>query len=224
MNNFLKTKFCGLANKEHVAFAIKNNIYWAGFIYVKGSSRFITYEDSKKIISSFKNKINFVGVYVNPSNDNIKLGINAGIDYIQLHGEECPERCKEIKKLYKKPIIKAIPIADESDLKNIEYYNNVCDYFLFDKKNTNKKGYNGGTGETFDWNIIYNNKKWLSKFKPWILSGGLDIYNINKAISLTETKAIDVSSGIEYNSGIKSIELMDLFTKKINNYNYEIQK
>ena len=44
----------------------------------------------------------------------IKLGINAGIDYIQLHGEECPERCKEIKKLYKKPIIKAIPIADLS--------------------------------------------------------------------------------------------------------------
>ena len=224
MSNYLKIKFCGLANHEQVAIAIKNNVYWAGFIYVNGSSRFISYENSKKIISNFNNRIKFVGLFVNADNDQIQLGIDAGVDYIQLHGEENSKRCEEIKNLYKKPIIKAIPIADESDLKNIEYYNNVCDYFLFDKKNTNKKGYNGGTGETFDWNIIYNNKKWLSKFKPWILSGGLDIYNINKAISLTETKAIDVSSGIEYNSGIKSIELMDLFTKKINNYNYEIQK
>ena len=73
MNNFPKIKFCGLAKKEQVAFAIKNNIYWAGFIYVKGSSRFISYEDSKNIISSFKNKINFVGVYVNPDNNYIKL-------------------------------------------------------------------------------------------------------------------------------------------------------
>ena len=224
MNHFPKIKFCGLAEKEQVAFAVKNNIYWAGFIYVKGSSRFITYEDSKNIISSFKDKINFVGVFVNADNDHIELGINAGINYIQLHGEESPKRCEEIKKFYKKPIIKAIPIEDESDLKNIENYNNVCDYFLFDKKNTNKKGYNGGTGKTFDWNIIYKNKEWLSKFKPWILSGGLDIYNINQAINLTETKAIDVSSGIEYSSGIKSMELMDLFVKKINNYDYEVQK
>ena len=224
MNNFPKIKFCGLAEKEQVAFAVKNNIYWAGFIYVKGSSRFITYENSKNIISSFKDKINFVGVFVNADNDHIELGINAGIDYIQLHGEESPKRCEEIKNFYKKPIIKAIPIEDESDLKNIENYNNVCDYFLFDKKNSNKKGYNGGTGKTFDWNIIYKNKKWLSKFKPWILSGGLDIYNINQAINLTETKAIDVSSGIEYSSGIKSMELMDLFVKKINNYDYEVQK
>ncbi len=224
MNHFPKIKFCGLLEKEQVAFAVKNNIYWAGFIYVKGSSRFITYENSKNIISHFKDKINFVGVFVNADNDHIELGINAGIDYIQLHGEESPKRCEEIKNLYKKPIIKAIPIEDESDLKNIENYNNVCDYFLFDKKNSNKNGYNGGTGKTFDWNIIDKNKKWLSKFKPWILSGGLDIYNINQAINFTETKAIDVSSGIEYSSGIKSMELMDLFVKKINNYDYGVQK
>ena len=94
----------------------------------------------------------------------------------------------------------------------------MCDYFLLDKKNNNKKGYNGGTGEIFDWNIIYKNKKWLSRCKPWILSGGLNINNIEKAIRLTETKAIDVSSGIEYNPGIKSMELMDLFATKVNSY------
>ena len=62
MNNFPKIKFCGLVEKEQVAFAIKNNIYWAGFIYVKGSSRFITYENSKNIISSFPSFCSFVFV------------------------------------------------------------------------------------------------------------------------------------------------------------------
>ena len=224
MKNFPKIKFCGLQSQEDVSFALKKNVYWAGFIYVKGSSRFISYESSKKIISNFKNKINFVGVFVDADNDHIKLGINAGIDYIQLHGEESPKRCEEIKNLYKKPIIKAIPISDECDLKNIEYYNNVCDYFLLDKKNTSKNGYNGGTGENFDWNLISKNKNWLNQFNPWILSGGLNINNIEEAIKITGTKAVDVSSGIEYNPGIKSIELMDLFIKKIYRKNSEVRE
>ena len=56
MNHFPKIKFCGLAEKEQVAFAVKNNIYWAGFIYVKGSSRFITYENSKILFLVLKIK------------------------------------------------------------------------------------------------------------------------------------------------------------------------
>ena len=223
MNNYPKIKFCGLVNYEEVDFACKKNIYWAGFIYVEGSSRFISYKDSKDIISYFKNKIKFVGVFVNANNKSIKLGIDAGIDYIQLHGEETPERCEEIKDLYKIPIIKAIPIAEESDLKSIESYNYICDYFLIDKKNTNKNSYNGGTGNVFDWNIINKNKKWLDKHKPWILSGGLSVHNIAEAIELTETKAVDVSSGIEYNPGSKSRELMDLFATKVNNIDYKVK-
>ena len=115
------------------------------------------------------------------------------------------------------PIIKAVPVFEALDLKDIEVYSAVCDYFLFDTKNENKNGYNGGTGKTFDWNIIKNNKLWLDKQKPWILSGGLNINNIQQAITYTGTKAVDVSSGIEYNTGIKSKELMKLFTDKVKN-------
>ena len=215
MINKTKIKFCGLTSYDEVAFAYEKKVFWIGFIFVRRSPRFIEFGKTKEIINQFKNKLNFVGVFVNPNNDWIQLAMNVGINYIQLHGEESVERCKEIKKLFKIPIIKAIPIEKEEDLKNIEIYNNVCDYFLLDKKNINKTGFNGGTGENFDWNIISKNKNWLNQFKPWILSGGLNIYNIKEAIELTGTKAIDVSSGIEYNPGIKSIELMDLFVKKI---------
>ena len=215
MINKTKIKFCGLTNYDEVAFAYEKKIFWIGFIFVKESPRFIEFDKTKEIINQFENKLNFVGVFVNPNNDWIQLAMDTGINYIQLHGEESVERCKEIKKLFKIPIIKAIPIEREEDLKNIEIYNDVCDYFLLDKKNISKTGFNGGTGENFDWNIISRNKNWLNQFKPWILSGGLNIYNVKEAIELTGTKAIDVSSGIEYNPGVKSIELMDLFVKKI---------
>ena len=217
MNLFPKVKFCGLSNYDDVALACEQQAYWAGFIFVKGSSRYIKIEESKSIISLFKNKIKFVGVFVNPSNDHIKRAIKAGIDNIQLHGQETPKRCKEIKNIFNIPIIKAIPISIELDLKVIEDYSGTCDYFLFDTKNENKNGYNGGTGKTFDWNIIKNNKLWLNKQKPWILSGGLNSKNIEEAIKFTGTKAVDVSSGIEYNPGIKSKKLMQLFVQKIKN-------
>ena len=217
-----KVKFCGLSNYDDVAIACQQKAYWAGFIFVKDSSRYIKIEESKSIISLFKNKIKFVGVFVNPSNYYIKMAIKAGIDSIQLHGQETPERCKEIKNIFNIPIIKAIPIATELDLKLVEDYSGACDYFLFDTKNENQNGYNGGTGKVFDWNIIKNNKLWLNKQKPWILSGGLNAKNIEKAIKITGTKAVDVSSGIEYNPGIKSKKLMQLFVKKIKNIKQKV--
>ena len=222
MNDKMKIKFCGLINYDEVAYAYEKNIFWVGFIFVKGSARFIEFNKAKEIISKFKNKLNFVGVFVNSNNDWIKQAIDTGINYIQLHGEESPDRCKEIKRIFKMPIIKAIPIEKEEDLKVIENYNDVCDYFLLDKKNIKKDGFNGGTGQNFDWNIINRNKNFLNEFKPVILSGGLNINNIEEAISLTGTKAIDVSSGIEYNPGIKSLELMDIFVKKVNGKNSKV--
>jgi len=217
MYSFPKIKFCGLSNHEDVACACEQQAYWAGFIFVKGSSRYIKIEKAKNIISLFKKQIKFVGVFVNPSNDYIKMAIDAGIDYIQLHGEETAERCKEIRNFFNIPIIKAIPVFKELDLKVIEGYSISCDFFLFDTKNENKNEYSGGTGKTFDWDIIKKNKVWLDKQKPWILSGGLNIDNIEEALKYTRTKAIDVSSGIEYNPGIKSKELMQLFARKVQN-------
>ena len=219
-----KIKFCGLLRLEDIAFAYKQRAYWVGFIYVKGSPRYIEFKKSKIIINKYKNKIKFVGVFVDPSNTDIKKGIDSGIDLIQLHGSESPERCKEIKNIFKVPIIKSFPILSDLDIKKIEQYKNVSDMFLFDTKNENASGYNGGTGKSFDWNIIYKNKEWLKKQKPWILSGGLDPSNIKEAINITGAKAIDVSSGIEYNSGNKSKDLMRLFAYNAHNINSKVLK
>jgi phosphoribosylanthranilate isomerase len=223
MLSYTKIKFCGLSNNDDVACAYEQKAYWAGFVFEKGSTRYIEFDKSKNIIMQFKDKIKFVGVFVNPSNEHIAMGINSGINYLQLHGSETVERCEEIKSIFNIDIIKAIPIENEVDLKLIKNYSDVCDSFLFDTKNNNKNGYNGGTGKTFNWNIIKNNKLWLDKQKPWILSGGLNLSNIKEAIKFTGTKAIDVSSGIEYNLGIKSKKLMKLFAQKVHNLENKVK-
>ena len=87
--------------------------------------------------------------------------------------------------------------------------------FLFDAKSTKMDKNLGGNGRIFDWKIIKNNEVWLNDFKPWFLSGGLNEKNILDAITLTNAKAIDVSSGIENDLGDKDINLMKKFIFKL---------
>ena len=86
---------------------------------------------------------------------------------------------------------------------------------LLDSKEFKREKNPGGNGRSFDWNIIKDNESWLNKFKPWILSGGLNNENIIEALNLTKAKAIDISSGIEKNYGKKNIDLMEKFIFKV---------
>ena len=217
MKSKTKIKFCGLTKEQDVQAAINLNINLVGFIYVKNTPRYINFKNSKKIIDKFKNQVSFVGVFLDNSNEFIEQGVKVGINFIQLHGSESPSRCREIKKEFKLPIIKSIPIFEEKDLFIIKEYSDDIDMFLFDTKSVSAKKYNGGTGLSFDWNIIKENKKWIDKLKPWILSGGLNPNNINDALNTTDAKFIDVSSGIEYSLGKKSHNLMNQFAFKVKN-------
>tara|TARA_B100000686_G_scaffold226558_1_gene233818 strand:+ start:15362 stop:16015 length:654 start_codon:yes stop_codon:yes gene_type:complete len=211
MTNYPKIKFCGLINNKDIQSALNLKISFIGLIFVKNTPRYINFKDAKKIIDKFKNKVKFVGVFLDNSDEYIKEGVKCGIDLIQLHGNESPLRCKEIKNIFRLPIIKAIPVLEEKDISVMEKYNDYCDMFLFDTKINTDKKYNGGTGKSFDWEIIKNNKVWIDKFKPWILSGGLSSKNIKKALEMLRPKYIDVSSGIEYSLGKKSKKSMEAF-------------
>ena len=211
MANYPKIKFCGLINNKDIQFALNLKVSFIGLIFVKNTPRYINFNDAKNIIDKFKTKIKFVGVFLDDSNEYIEEGVKCGIDLIQLHGNESPLRCKEIKNIFKLPIVKAIPIFEEKDITIIEKYNDYCDMFLFDTKINSDKKYNGGSGKSFDWKIIKNKREWIDKFNPWILSGGLSPNNIKKALEMLEPEYIDVSSGIEYDLGKKSIELMEKF-------------
>ena len=96
------------------------------------------------------------------------------------------------------------------DLESANSYKNIVDWILFDYKDELLAG---GSGKPFDWNLL--TKKSLNF--NWILSGGLDYNNVGLAIKKTKATAVDVSSGVEVEKGIKSIELIKEFCNKINN-------
>ena len=114
-----------------------------------------------------------------------------------------------MKKIFPKiSIIKAISIFSKDDLNKIKNFDNHIDYFLLDNKNP-------GSGEAFDWKILQD----FNLTKPYFLSGGINIKNIDEAIKIVNPKFIDISSGIEEIKGIKSSKLIIEILQKIKIHN-----
>ena len=179
-------------------------------IFYKNSPRNISFKKAKTLIASTPDSLTPIAVLVNPSLEFIKELVNIGIRDIQLHGSETVDFCKKIKKEFKVKVYKAINLKKNEDLLLVNKYRIVADWVLFDYKDEKSLG---GTGKSFDWEILRDkNLKY-----NWILSGGLDYNNIENAIKVTGAKAIDVSSGVEKNKGIKSIEYIKKFCDSVKN-------
>ena len=117
----------------------------------------------------------------------------------------------EIKKKFKTKIIKAIS-AKSSKILNFEIkkYKFVTDEIIIDSPKDNLPG---GNGKTFNWKIIKKNQKKID----WLLAGGINLSNVSKALKITKTKGLDISSGVEISKGIKSPQLIKSFVKKCRN-------
>ena len=205
-------KICGIKNQDTLSFCEKNNVNYFGMIFYKNSPRNISFESAKELQNmSKKFKINGVGVFVNESVNNLKQYINyLGLKFIQLHGEEDNNYIKEIKKLNLN-VIKKISINDETDIDNIDNFNDA-DFFLFDYK-PRKGELPGGNAKSFNWNIIKN----LKINKPWFLSGGINLDNIHFLKTNIKPFGIDLSSGVEKELGIKDNRIINNFIDRVKN-------
>jgi len=204
----IKVKICGITSLHDARFAAGALVDYLGFIFYEESPRFVTPAEAGAIINWIEGP-ECVGVFVNQPLDDLNLiARQTGIDLVQLHGDESPEYCE----LVDKPIIKAIHIKQdvtEQELKKkIKPYLPSVDYLLFDTKIEGKWG---GTGETFDWNLV----KDIAQDKPVFLSGGLNTENIYKACSSVKPWAVDLSSGLEREPGIKDFDKIEQFMKKM---------
>jgi phosphoribosylanthranilate isomerase len=207
-----KLKLCGFNDIEIIKFCSKLDIDFMGFVFYEKSCRNIDFNLAQKACKILPEKIQKVAVIVDKTNDEIAEIIdNLNPQLIQLHGSEDIERCKEIKKNFSLPIIKAFKIKDNIDLDEVKNFEDIVDYFLFDSKSTQEIG---GSGKKFDWNILKN----LKTRKDWFLSGGININNIDSAIKQSGAKMIDLSSGIEEVKGQKSKKLISNLLTKFKNY------
>lgn len=206
-----KIKICGITRKEDAILAESLGAWAIGFIFVKNTPRYILPEKAAEIVNALSENTEKVGVFMNlPIEEVIAHSNLAGITKIQLHGSETPEYCEFLAKLTNKELIKAISIKDSRDIKKIDGYKGKVSYILLDSISENQTG---GTGKTFDWELakIASNKK-----MPIILAGGLNPDNIKQAHETVQPYALDVSSGVESEKGIKDKDkLVNIINKCI---------
>jgi phosphoribosylanthranilate isomerase len=196
-----KIKVCGMKyNTAEVAMLQPD---YLGFIFYEKSPR-----NFEGVIPKLPNTIKKVGVFVNATKENVieKIRIYK-LNVIQLHGEETPQFCKELKSEVDTKIIKVFSVKDAFDFSILEPYEDVVDYYLFDTKGKEK----GGNGIIFNWDIL----KHYPSTKPFILSGGIGsnvIEDLKKFItSSLPLYAIDVNSKFETKPGLKNIDTLKNF-------------
>ncbi|QZK97713.1 phosphoribosylanthranilate isomerase [Flavobacterium psychrophilum] len=203
----MKLKICGMKYPENILEVSTLLPDYLGFIFWEKSSRYFDLE-----IPKIPESIKKVGVFVNATLEEILLKIKKyNLNLVQLHGNESPEFCKELKKSTIK-IIKVFSVNDDFNFSALEPFEAVCDYFLFDTKGKLP----GGNGITFNWQILQKHKS----TKPFFLSGGIgldDIKNIKK-LNLP-IYAIDVNSKFEIEAGLKNIELLKSFKNNLQTLN-----
>lgn len=202
--NRTNVKICGITNLEDARFVSGALADYIGFIFYPESPRFIEPAKAGAIINWLEGPKK-VGVFVNQPLDDVQsVATQTGLDIIQLHGEESVEYCQ----LIEKPVIKVFHIGEdtspESLNKMIDPYLDTVDYLLFD---TQLPGKWGGTGKSFDWELLTA----VGEVKPYFVSGGLNPDNIRDAISKTHPYAVDLSSGLEESPGLKDFTKIETF-------------
>ena len=121
------------------------------------------------------------------------------LDFVQLHGNESPAQCDELKATGL-GVIKVFSIDDDFNFELTKPYRKVVDYFLFDTKGK----YYGGNAKTFNWKILERYDQEI----PFFLSGGLSPENVNALGDIVKMNlhALDLNSGVEISPGLKDIE------------------
>ncbi len=197
----VKVKICGITNIEDALMAVAFGADALGFVFFRGSPRYIEPADAKAIISKLPPIVTTVGVFVDEETAEIeRIAEHAGLDVIQMHGNESPDTCNIGCR-----VIKAIRVKELTDLELLERYN--VSAFLLDTYTPDALG---GTGQIFNWDIAVEAKR----FGRVILAGGLNPDNIENAIRLVRPYGVDVSSGIEAEKGKKDRQKMKLFIER----------
>lgn len=200
---------------EEIDALIDLSIDYIGFIFYPKSPRYVLNHMTLEQIDAIEHP-NKVGVFVNETLENIRaISEKANLNYIQVHGDETVDFITGLREELDDnvKIIKAIRIGNDldkvkSELKNLESKKDAISYLLFD---TDSSAY-GGTGNTFDWQILDE----LDIPLPYFLSGGISLENVEKIQNNTNQPfALDVNSKFELEPGVKDLSKIKELKKKI---------
>jgi len=205
----MRVKFCGITNLDDAAEAVRLGAWAIGLIHYEGSPRNVDPAAAAQIAAAFRRKAEIVGVFVNPTLDEVGRAVeDEQLSIVQLNGEEGASFCAEVARRAGVKVIKAIHVASAADVHAADAYRSV-DFHLFDRK---AKGLWGGSGESFDWDLLRGHRSEV----PAILAGGLRPENVAEAVEIVRPYAVDVASGVETEPGRKDHAKMAAFFENAN--------
>ena len=202
-------KICGLSTEEAITAASDAGAAYLGFVFYPRSPRAVTPQRAARLCAGLPAGIARVGLFVDADDRVIEAALAAApIDILQFHGDESPERVAAAKRHFGRPVMKAVAIAGFEDVLGAARYEDVADILLFDAKPPLRPdALPGGNGLAFDWALIAD-RPWLA---PWMLSGGLTAELLPEAVRISGAAAVDVSSGVESQPGVKDLDKIRAF-------------
>ena len=203
-----RVKICGLREPAHVAVAAEAGAAYIGLVFFEKSPRHVSIAEARNLALEVPPGVAKVALVVNASDEELGAILDrVPLDMLQLHGRETPARVAEIRARFGLPVMKALGVAEASDLAVLPDYEAVADQILLDAKAPKGAALPGGNGLAFDWRLVAG-----QVFeKPWILAGGLTPDNVAEAIARTGARQVDVSSGVESAPGVKDPALIRAF-------------
>jgi phosphoribosylanthranilate isomerase len=198
-----KVKICGITNYEDAAAAMQMGADLLGFNFYPKSPRYVAPAQAAGIINKLPAFVDVAGVFVNSPLEEIRdIAGQCRLDWIQLHGDESAEFCRWLAYDSVKTM-KALRVTKADDLEQVNRY--YTDAILLDAYDPARYG---GTGVTFDWNIIGHIGRRI------FLAGGVNPGNAAAAVELG-VYGIDVCSGVESAPGKKDHKKMKALFESI---------
>lgn len=199
----VRVKICGITSLDDAAVAVDSGADALGFVFFKGSPRYVTPEHAFSIIRELPAFVTVVGVFVDEEPREIeRIASEACLDVIQFHGDEQPEACRMARRM-----LKAIRVKSIDSLEPLKHFRDKVSAFLLDAYSPDALG---GTGLKFNWDIAVEAKQ----FGRIILAGGLTPDNIQQAVRHVRPYGVDVSSGVERDKGRKDHEKVKIFIER----------
>jgi phosphoribosylanthranilate isomerase len=199
-----RIKICGITRREDALYAAELGVDAIGLVFYPQSPRYLSAVKAREVLRGLPPFVSVVGLFMNAQAAEVTAIMNeVPLDLLQFHGHETPEFCRAFGLRY----IKSVAMMDSPDVKAYMAQFPEAAGFLLDAVKT---GQAGGGGSAFDWQKVPANAG-----RPLILAGGLGTENVAYAIRQTRCYAVDVSSGVEAEKGIKSREKMQAFVEQV---------
>lgn len=202
-----RVKICGITRVEDARLAAELGAWAVGLVLWPGSARACQEDEAAAIGAELRREVEVAGVFVNATLDDVALAADRlNLTFLQLHGDEGPAYCREAARRTGCRVMKAARVKDAASIRDLEPFR--TDFHLLD---AHARGLRGGTGATFDWDLVREHRTGV----PMVLSGGLTPEIVAEGVAAVRPFGVDTASGTEAAPGVKDRRKLTAFFRAV---------